>query len=528
METSAMKKTLFALWVSAGVLFFYSRGYADEKFTDVTASSGIGEFKTGSSGVSWGDYNNDKWEDLLLVSAWVKLFRNRDGHFEDVTVPAGLGNVRDIRAGYWGDYDNDGDMDLFFTPCRLFKNNKGVFEEVTQKARLPDLGKYMIESAAWGDYDGDGNIDLVVPCIYPKEKPWTPAPVFLFKNNGDGTFTDVTQKAGFPDPDRPEREPRGVAWCDYDNDGDLDLYVTCYRLYADYLFRNNGDGTFTNVAKASGFPQQSGQTEANGHELGVLWADFNRDGFFDLYMTPQHDGNRLYQNQGPPQWHFANVANEKGALSGSNRFNPGGNNEHLSCASADYDNDGWPDLYVTMEGEGKSPNQLLHNKGDGTFERVTDRFDLNHYGHAAAWCDYDHDGDPDLIAAGESSSAKEPKSLPVKLYRNDIINKNHWIYFRLAGTRFDSAHRPEPVEGKSNRSAIGARVTVVTGSLTQIQEVDGGSGSMSQNSMTLAFGLGAATKVDKVTVRWPGGKTQDVIVKGVDKIITVPESSAAK
>ncbi len=492
-------------------------------FVNVTIPVGLPETfldMEGRPGISWGDYNNDGHEDLLIFHGKKKecyLFENDgSGKFRDVTQKAGLVLPWKSTAGYWADYDNDGDEDIFIVPDMLWRNDKGIFINVSKKSGLKEIhNDYHSESAAWGDADRDGFVDLVVPCVYPRKDAWTPAPVYFYQNNGNGTFIESTKAVGLPDPDKPERVNRTAAWCDYDNDGDFDLYLASYRLYADYLFRNNGQGKFTNVAVRAGFPQQAGQNIVNGHSLGISWVDYDRDGFFDLYFCPQHDGNRLYRNAGPPNWYFKNVAAQANLVVGINQFR-GRGNEHLSCGWGDYDNDGYPDVYITREKEGGFTNLLLRNRGDGTFEIARDfclSVGINDFGHAVTWCDYDHDGRLDLIIGSEGSkppSHQNPDQFFVKIYHNVLDNGNNWVQLKLEGK-------------KSNRSAINARVILTAGGLTQIQEVDGGSGSISQNPRVLHFGLGKAKKIKHCRIIWPSGKKQTVMLPTLNKRYIITE-----
>lgn len=443
-------------------------------FTDVAVAAGISVRSSGYAGPSWGDFNGDGHDDLYL--SYVKRLYVNDGKgkFTDVTDQVGLGNSKSHNGGCWADFDNDGHLDLFVAPSTLLRNDAGKRFVPMQYDKLH---AYFTESGSWADYDGDGFVDLAVAPLYPRDKDWAPAPVYLLRNLGGKSLEDVSKSAGMPGAVCVNRTP---AWCDYDNDGDSDLYIARYWVYPDALMRNEGNGQFVDVAPTSGLPYRKAQGGVNEHTLGVAWVDFDRDGFFDVYTCPQHKPNSLYRNNGQGA---EKIFTKMPAKSNSGASH-GGANEHLSCAWGDFDNDGYPDVYATREPEGGARNVLLRNKGDGTFVDVTTAVGLPKWmGHGAAWADYDGDGDIDLAARGWNPG--------FKLFRNDLKNDNHWIQFKLIGG-----------EG-CNRAAIGARVTVTTGDFKQVQDVDGGSGSMSQNSLVLHFGLGKHETIDAVHVRWP-------------------------
>jgi len=485
------------------------------------------------------------------------------------------------------DYDNDGDLDLYMvnsltvdlvkskgkTKSDLYRNDgNGKFTEVGEKAGVSDIGWGM--GVAVGDYNNDGFEDIYVTCLGPDH---------LLKNNGNGTFTDVTAQAGVNDP----RWSTGAAFIDYDNDGDLDLFVTNYVDFdinnlpefgqgktctyksipvqcgprglkgaGDSLFRNNGDGTFTDVSK------QAGVADANGYYgLGVLTGDFDDDGLIDIFVANDSTPNFHYRNKGDGTFEeigfsAGTAVNENGSEQGSMGVTAGdydhdgkldifitnfadeyntlyhndGKNSFTDLSYAakvaatslpyvgwgtkffDYDNDGWVDLFVAnghvypqLPGY-KQPRLLHRNNRDSTFSEVSADFGAvlteNRVSRGVAFGDIDNDGDVDLLIADLDG--------PPQLLRNDGANANNSILIKAIGV-------------KSNRSGIGARVTIVSGDLTQTDQVRSGDSYMSQSDLRLHFGLEKRSKVDSIQVRWPSGTVDKIANVGVNRIITIKE-----
>ncbi len=501
------------------------------------------------SGLAFFDYDNDGWLDIYLTNGtqlgkdWPAgqaptshLYKNnRDGTFTDVTEGSGLARTGWQTGVCVGDYDNDSWDDLFccfWGHNILFHNNgDGTFTDVTKKA-----GVYNDE-IRWGagctflDYNRDGYLDLFV-CNYIKLDPaknpdpngpaqcqWKGIPVMcgprgltgdtnvLYKNNGDGTFTDATEKAGILKPG-PRYSITAVSY-DFDNDGWPDIYVAV-DSQPSILFRNNHDGTFTDQAVIAGVAYSD-----NGHEqagMGVAVADYDCDGSLDIFKTNFADDTcNLYHNNGDGT--FTDVTFSSGV---------GINNGYVAwgCAFLDYDNDGWADLmqinghvYPEIEGHTigqtyKNPRLVYRNMGNGHFTDVsaqmgpgiTEKFSSR----GAAFGDYDNDGDIDALVLNLGD-------LP-SLLRNDGGNTQNWIKLKLIGTI-------------CNRTAIGARARVVTGTHSQIDEVHSGSSVMSQSDLRLHFGLGKSQIADLIEVKWPTTKKIERFTKvPANQILTIRES----
>ncbi|HIE03222.1 MAG TPA: CRTAC1 family protein [Candidatus Latescibacteria bacterium] len=526
------------------------------RFVDVTRESGI-TIKTtsgrerkryiieakGGGAAAFLDYNNDGWMDIYIVNGSTLegspegkeprniLYRNNgDGTFTDVTEEAGVGDTG------WGmgctavDYDNDGYTDIYvanFGPNRLYHNDgDGTFTDVTRKAGVGD--PRWSTGTAWGDYDGDGYLDLYVANyvrfdmnnleMYRKINVWRGIEVFagprglpgeedvLYHNDGDGTFTDVTRKAGVVD--RLKGYGFTVLFADYDDDGDLDIYVANDSV-PNYLYRNNGDGTFTEVGLEAGVAYSEDGREQAG--MGAVFGDYDNDGDLDLFVTNfSDDNNTLYRNDG--NGFFTDVTFQSGLGAPSLPFVSWG------TEFFDYDNDGWKDLFVAtghvypqvdqynfgMTYEER--NQLYHNDHDGTFTEVTDvagpGMQIKKVSRGAIFGDYDNDGDIDVLVLNMGDRPT--------LLRNEGGNRNHWIKFRTVGTR-------------SNRDGIGARIWVTAGGLTQMREVYMGSSFLCGNDIRVHFGLGKAEKAELVRIRWPSGLVEEFRDLRADRLYILKE-----
>jgi hypothetical protein len=436
----------------------------------------LGEDTTYSLGVAWGDYDNDGDLDVYLAHGGPnELFRNEGG---GVFVDATSGPLGDSDWGEgvaWGDYDNDGDLDLYLANCgtanKLFRNDGGgVFVDVTSGP----LGDTACGTAvAWGDFDNDGDLDIYLVNSGSANK--------LFRNDGGGTFVDATTG---PLGDTSSGE--GVACADYDNDGDLDIYIVNYYS-ANKLLRNDGGLVFVDVT--------TGPLGDVGNGRGVDWGDYDNDGDLDLYFANRYTGNKLLRNDGGGVFVDATtptLADVGGHAKG--------------VAWGDYDNDGDLDLFLAKgDGVTRGPNRLLRNDGGGSFVDATSGA-LSDSGmwSGSSLGDFDNDGDLDLYVANLQGANK--------LFLNQKGSSKHWLHVNLVGV-------------VSNRSAIGARVRAVASGLSQIREISGGSGYCSQNSLTAEFGLGSRTSVDSLVIRWPSGIIQKLTGLPVDTLLVITESA---
>jgi hypothetical protein len=456
-------------------------------FEDVTDKAGLKG--VGGGRVSWGDYNNDGWDDLLVDGA--RLFRNnRDGTFTEVTQQARLAGGGG--GGLWMDFNNDGWLDFVSTygknsSSRIFRNNgDGTFTDVSEAMGFASPRNSPAEGAAVGDFDRDGFVDIYL-ANYEKGEMGRGTPDVFWKNIGGKSFRDFTADAGMTV--NPPRCGRGVACADYNNDGFLDIYVSNYRLNDNFLWQNNGSASFKNVAAQTGTRGEE-NSRSFGHTIGSAWGDLNNDGFLDLVCVqfahpqyrPAHPMTAIYKNSGPPDWKFTNL-NRNGAA--GIRFEE----THSSPALADFDNDGLLDVYITSTYAGRR-SFFYRNIGEFKFTDITDRAGLRVlFSWGCAWADFDNDGKMDLAVVTQGQGGG------VRLFRNMNPDKNHWLKIRLEGD-------------DCNRAAIGARVTVKAGAKTLIREVEGGTGTSCQNSLTCHFGLGAHDGEVTVTVRWICGKEQ--------------------
>lgn len=448
-------------------------------FTEVGTPSGL-TVSGCSYSVALGDYDNDGWVDLFISFVHIPdvLYRNnRDGTFVDVTGDAGIQD-QEQTAGEgvtWGDFDNDGHLDLFVSnldsPNVLYRNlGDGTFEDVTLSSGLGYEGNSL--AASWADFDADGYLDLYLGVRTGLSfRGATPGvPNILYRNNGDGTFADVSASAGVDDPGDQDG---GVGWADYDNDGDMDLYVSNRNPDPNVLYRNNGDGTFADVGEVAGVAD-------TGDGEGVAWGDYDNDGDFDLFLAVQGVRvSKLYRNNGDGT--FTDVAEVSGA---STPFGC------VGASWADYDNDGYLDLYVTCIG---NPNHLFRNNGDGTFTDLAQSagIDISRTGRGAGWADYNRDGYLDLMVSTWDFG-------PKFLFRNNG-GDNHFLVVRVVTT--------------DGRDAVGATVdvTIVKDGepFKQHRQVTTASGRHSQGSLPVEFGLGDAEKAT-VRVKFSSGLTRTV------------------
>jgi len=428
-------------------------------------------------GVSWGDYDNDGDNDLFLSNidnGVSKLFRNDGGGAFTTVVPPAFGNPASGAGIAWADFDNDGLLDLYsgrYTQANRLLHNLGglAFTDATAPP-LNSVG--FAVTVTWGDYDNDGYVDLYVTNFqnYPNK---------LFHNAGDGTFSDATC-CGLGQASLGN----GAAWGDYDDDGDLDLYLANVSP-ANRLFRNDGAGVFTDVS--------SPPVNVLGVFASTAWVDYDNDADLDLFVAAASGDNLLFRNDGGGA--FSDVTAGSGL--------PGGGSA-IGCAWGDFDNDGFIDAYIAYN-DGLS-DHLSRNNGNGTFsDQSSFLASENGWSHGVALGDMDNDGDLDIYVANRAPGAQN------RLWENQTTNGNSWLQFDLVGT-------------VSNRAAIGARADVFAGPLHLRRDVDGGSGYGCQNSLTLEYGLASASVVDSVIVRWPSGIVQKLHTLAVSQRLTIVES----
>ena len=502
----------------------------------------MGEFhlpETLGAGGAFLDYDNDGYLDLYLVNSAAPsmLFRNRgDGTFTDVTASAKVDNQGRYGHGIaCGDVDNDGYVDIYVTNFganRLYHNNgDGSFRDITAQAGVGDTR--WSSSATFFDYDGDGYLDLYVVnyvnyrldgsapiCLenpsfretekvrgYCHPKHFEGSPDRLYRNNGDGTFTDTTDVANIRDPGGMFLgKGLGVVAADFDTDGNPDLYVANDDT-PNYLFYNKGDGTFAEIAILTGCAYSADGIAQAG--MGVDAGDYNGDSFLDLFVTNfSYETNTLYRNNGDGT--FTDVS-YKARLGEESYLFLG-----FGTGFFDPDNDGYLDIFVanghifpnvertTDVLSYKQPNQLFQNRGDSTFVEM--RFDeRNTVSRGTLFGDYDNDGDTDLLVTQLNDK--------VTLLRNENRPSNNYLRLKLIGTQ-------------SNRDGIGARVTLTLGPESQTREVHRGYSYLSSNDPRLLFGLGERTVVDKLQIRWQSGVVQilENLAANQEFVVTEPLS----
>jgi hypothetical protein len=459
---------VLSLFLPVGVL-------GQTTFTDVTDQAGVGDTNY-SVGVAWGDFNNDGLLDLYVVNLGqsnVLYMNNGDGAFEDVTAISGTGDTGPGVGCAWGDYDNDGLIDLFVSNrpgySRLYRNQGDTtFLDMAPAFDMSDPSG-MGESVAWGDYDNDGYIDLYKVRMNQSN-------IIYHNLRGEG-FEDVTAFAGVGDGGPGE----GAAWCDYDDDDFLDLYVTNASGY-NLLYHNNGNGTFTDRSDFAGIRQ-------SGSSFGCAWGDFDNDGDFDLFVG-RHGACRLYQNNSDGT--FVDVSSPAGVdYAGWT----------LGVSWGDYDNDGWLDLHLANH---QGDDVLYRNLGNGTFENVTDQARVHNYwdSRGDAWGDFNNDGFLDLYVANHSGARNV-------LFRNNG-NGNHHLHLNLTGTI-------------SNKAGIGSKLICISGGRRMTVQVEGGSGFASQNSLLAEFGLGQSAVADTLRILWPSGTVDSFSNLQGDVVLQVVE-----
>jgi enediyne biosynthesis protein E4 len=554
--TPLTRLVVFACVISPVVLGAQARGTRPEArplFVDVTSKAGItfvhtsgasGEkymVETFGSGVAWIDYDNDGFPDLYFVNgapgaANALYHNNKDGTFTDVTQRAGVAasgaaegpGAKAYKTGVAvGDYDNDGFLDLYVTafgPNILYRNNgDGTFTDVTTKAGVAGGANEWSTSTGFVDYDRDGRLDLYVVnyldyrleenlyCGLRKEgyRMYCHPTQFdgtadrLFHNNGDGTFTDVSKKAGIANP---AGKGLGLTFCDYDRDGDPDIYVANDTV-RNFLYRNNGDGTFTDVAYGAGVGFDSNGKPQAG--MGTDCADVDGNGYPDIFVTNfSEELNALYLNRGDGTFEDVSATTGMNAAFLALGF---------GTKMYDYDNDGDLDIHVTnghvIDNVKLYQPNLTYAQKDFLFENVGGKFrdvtarggpalQAERIGRGLAIADFDNDGNLDIAI---TSLGQHPV-----LLRNQGVQHGNWIILRAKGK-------------KSNTFGLGATVKVQTSQGVQVREINNVASYLSSNDIRLQVGVGAAPIIQQIEILWPSGTRQVLRDVAVNQILAVEE-----
>lgn len=500
-------------------------------------------FETMLGGVAVFDYNNDSLPDIFFAngaaipsleksdpSFYNRLYRNNgDGTFTDVTEKAGVKGIGYSMGVAAGDYDNDGFVDLYVVGVNhnqlLHNNGDGTFTDVTEKAgvsgEIPGVGKPWAVAAGWFDYNNDGLLDLLVinyldysiataqPCFidgvrtYCAPGNYKGTANILYRNNGDGTFTDVSQSSHIS---QYIGKGMGLAFGDYDNDGFMDVFIS-NDTFPNFLLHNNGDGTFTDVALETGVAYtETGDVVAG---MGADFRDLDNDGLPDIFHTAMY-GNTfpIYKNTGG---RFEEMTGVSGITAFSRRMTAWG------TGAFDFDNDGLKDLFTAggaildnelevLHRPTRIPNGMLRNMGNFRFSDVSSTagaaFVAPRSHRGAAFGDFNNDGKIDIVV---STLNDKPQ-----LFMNRTANSNHWILLNLVGTR-------------DNRDGLGTKIKITTSEGVQYNEATTAVGYSSSSDKRVHFGLGKATVIDKIELSWPTGTKQTLTNVKADQVLTIVE-----
>jgi hypothetical protein len=531
---SAMGPVLFENTIGrSGINFVLKNSVTPIKYSIETMMGGAAAF----------DYDNDGYLDIYFPNGatipgmdksdpdyFNRLYHsNHDGTFTDVTEKAGLKGIAYCMGVAAGDYDNDGFVDLYvcgYNHNQLFHNNgDGTFTDVTEKAKVagtvPKHGKVWAITAGWIDYNNDGLLDLFINsylnysietaphctlqgiAAYCSPNNFEGLPNILYRNNGDGTFTDASEESGIA---KHAGKGMGIALADYDNDGFTDIFVS-NDTFRNFLFHNDGNGKFSEVAILSGVAfNEMGRTVAG---MGADFRDLNNDGKPEILHTAMFgDTFPLYKNLGDQ---FEEVTSMSGLTIQTSRLTAWG------TGIFDFDNDGYKDLFTadaaildnSMEIEHRPyelPNSLFRNNGNMTFKDIGPLagpdFNVPMAHRGTAFGDFDNDGQIDAVVVVLNAKPQ--------ILMNRTRNGNHWLTIQLIGT-------------KSNRDGLGARIQVVTAGITQYNHATTAGSYNSSSDKRVHFGLGTATRADKIEVRWPSGIVQTLTDVKSDQFLTVKE-----
>ncbi|MFZ0305114.1 MAG: CRTAC1 family protein [Terracidiphilus sp.] len=502
--------------------------------------------ETMTGGVALFDYNNDGLLDIFFTNGatipaldksdpayWNRLYRNNgDGTFTDVTESAGLKGKCYSMGAAAGDYDNDGYVDLYvagYNCNQLFHNNgDGTFTDVTEKAGvtgiIPKAGKAWSVAAGWIDYNNDGHLDLFVVnylsynlksatlCVdqghpaYCSPVDFLGSPNILYRNNGDGTFTDVSEQSHIL---QYVGKGMGVSFADYDNDGFTDIFVS-NDTYQNYLFHNNGDGTFTEVGVLSGVAYNGFGNAVAG--MATDFRDIDNDGKPDIFETAMFgEGFPIYHNLGGGQ--FEDVSGSAGLTQYTSRLTAWG------AGIFDFDNDGFKDLFTSDADILDNSMELAHrpyalsngvfrNRGNLTFEDLSSKagrsFSVPAAHRGAAFGDLNNDGKIDVVVTVLNG--------PPEIMMNRTENANHWILLNLIGV-------------KSNRDGLGAKVKITTALGSQYNQATTAVSYNSSSDKRVHFGLGSAASIDRIEIAWPSGIHQLLTNVKADQILNVKEAA---
>jgi len=517
---------------ASGVDFVHTDGGSGQRYIVETVSAGLALF----------DYDRDGDIDIYFLNGAPlrgttvdvrpthALYRNDGGfHFTNVTRESGLSDTGYGLGVAVADYDNDGLPDVYlnnYGPKVMYHNNgDGTFSDVSARTATTGNAEHAGAGACFLDGDGDGDLDLYVASylrftydthvrnmylghhVYPGPDHYAPVPSRYYRNNGDGSFADASLESGIA---AHRGRGMGVVAADYDQDGDTDIFVANDSM-ASFLFENDGQGRFTEVAIRAGLAfDLFGSVHGN---MGIDCGDYDNDGLLDFYETSyQNQLATLYRNLGGGLYDDVTLTTGAGQ----------GTAPHVTWGNGliDFDNDGDRDLYVACghlydnlelfcrTTAYRMPNILLSNDGQGKFTDVTatsgDGLKPALSSRGTAFDDLDNDGDEDVVVLNSREKAT--------VLRNDSLNKHHWLQIQLCGSR-------------ANRDAVGAHVTVAAGTLVQVAEVHSGRSYQSHYGTRLHFGLGARERVERIEIRWPGRRVQTLSPVPVDRMLTVVEET---